>query len=190
VTAGANLFYVDRGARYLVIGRVYDMETPGRDGRTAARDQPRHAGRRRGQGQCRGRGRRGGEIAAAAPARGESPRQSAPPRCRSLGFRATEQSSGATGIGQSVTVFTDFRCGYCRALTSVLRSMDVKVVERPISVLGSRDIADRVYCAKNREEALHAAYAGEPFKAAANATPRVSMPTSSSPVAWAERGRP
>jgi len=42
--------------------------------------------------------------------------------------------------------------------------MNVRVVERPISVLGSRDIADRVYCAKNREEALHAAYAGEPLK--------------------------
>ena len=27
VTAGANLFYVDKSARYLVIGRVYDMET-------------------------------------------------------------------------------------------------------------------------------------------------------------------
>jgi thiol:disulfide interchange protein DsbC len=27
VTAGNNLFYVDRSGRYLVIGRVYDMET-------------------------------------------------------------------------------------------------------------------------------------------------------------------
>jgi thiol:disulfide interchange protein DsbC len=68
---------------------------------------------------------------------------------------------------QSVTIFTDFRCGYCRALTNVLRGMDVKVVERPISVLGSRDIADRVYCSKNQEQALYAAYAGEPFKAPA-----------------------
>ena len=43
--------------------------------------------------------------------------------------------------------------------------MNVRVVERPISVLGSRDVADRVYCARNREAALHAAYAGEPIKA-------------------------
>ena len=28
VTAGSNLFYVDRTGRYLVIGRVYDMESP------------------------------------------------------------------------------------------------------------------------------------------------------------------
>jgi thiol:disulfide interchange protein DsbC len=27
VTAGAQLFYVDRTARYLMIGRVYDMQT-------------------------------------------------------------------------------------------------------------------------------------------------------------------
>ena len=27
VVAGTTLFYVDRGARYLMIGRVYDMET-------------------------------------------------------------------------------------------------------------------------------------------------------------------
>jgi thiol:disulfide interchange protein DsbC len=43
---------------------------------------------------------------------------------------------------------------------------------------GSRDIADRVYCAKNREEALHAAYAGEPLKAARRRyARRASMPT-------------
>ena len=58
---------------------------------------------------------------------------------------------------RNYTIWRDFRCGYCRALTNVLRGMDVKVVERPISVLGSRDIADRVYCSKNQEQALHAA---------------------------------
>src|SRR3546814_19026331 len=42
--------------------------------------------------------------------------------------------------------------------------MNVRVVERPISVLRSRDVADRVYCATNREAALHAAYAGAPIK--------------------------
>src|SRR3546814_8097852 len=43
--------------------------------------------------------------------------------------------------------------------------MNVRVVGRPISVLGSRDVADRVYCARSREAALHAAYAGAPIKA-------------------------
>lgn len=35
VTAGSNLFYVDRSARYLVVGHVYDMQT--RQDLTAAR---------------------------------------------------------------------------------------------------------------------------------------------------------
>src|SRR3546814_12041919 len=35
ITAGENLFYVDSGARYLLIGRVYDMPT--RQDITAAR---------------------------------------------------------------------------------------------------------------------------------------------------------
>ncbi|MDQ2763818.1 MAG: DsbC family protein, partial [Pseudomonadota bacterium] len=35
VTAGSNLFYVDTSARYLVIGRIYDMQT--RQDLTAAR---------------------------------------------------------------------------------------------------------------------------------------------------------
>ena len=66
--------------------------------------------------------------------------------------------------GKTVTVFSDFRCGYCRALSNTLRTMNVRVIERPISVLGSRDLANQVYCAKNREEALHQAYAGEPLR--------------------------
>ena len=41
----------------------------------------------------------------------------------------------------------------------------MRVVERPISVLGSRDLADRVYCSRDREAALHAAYAGETLRA-------------------------
>ena len=43
---------------------------------------------------------------------------------------------GNRSAKHTVTVFTDFRCSYCRALTNVLRSMEVKVVERPISVGG------------------------------------------------------
>jgi thiol:disulfide interchange protein DsbC len=62
---------------------------------------------------------------------------------------------------QRVTIFTDFRCGYCRALVSALETMNVQVDERPISVLGPREISNRVYCAKDRPKALRLAYAGE-----------------------------
>ncbi|WP_210359113.1 DsbC family protein [Sphingomonas beigongshangi] len=168
VTAGSNLFYVDSGARYLIIGRVYDMET--RQDLTAARlleinpDMLVGGAAKANAAAADGEGE---EMAAAAPAQTRVEKTAVPARPAKLRLDGLSSDGaivwGNPG-GQTVTVFTDFRCGYCRALTNVLRSMNVRVVERPISVLGSRDIADRVYCAKNREEALHAAYAGEPLK--------------------------
>ena len=65
--------------------------------------------------------------------------------------------------GPTVTVFSDFRCGYCRALSGVLETMNVRVIERPISVLGSRDLANQVFCARDRRKAVKAAYAGAPI---------------------------
>ncbi len=172
VTAGANLFYVNHGARYLIIGRVYDMET--RQDLTAARlleinPDMLVGGAAKANAAAAGGGEEGGaEITTAAAGGG---RTTVPTRPAVLSLSGLP-SDGAIVWGnkaakQSVTIFTDFRCGYCRALTNVLRGMDVRVIERPISVLGSRDIADRVYCSKNQEQALHAAYAGEPFKAPA-----------------------
>jgi len=65
--------------------------------------------------------------------------------------------------GPTVTVFSDFRCGYCRALSGVLESMNVRVIERPISVLGSRDLANQVFCARDRRKAVKSAYSGAPI---------------------------
>ena len=171
VTAGSNLFYIDRGARYLIIGRVYDMET--QQDITAARllemnpdmlvGGAAKANMTGGQGDD--------EASAAMPTSGGTGRATAPARPAALSLSGLSDDGaivwGNKDAKQAVTIFTDFRCGYCRALANVLRGMDVKVIERPISVLGSRDIADKVYCAKNQEQALHAAYAGEPFKASA-----------------------
>ncbi|WP_176593142.1 DsbC family protein [Sphingobium sp. EM0848] len=175
ITAGANLFYVDPAARYLIIGRVYDMQT--RQDLTAARllemnpdmlvgaaASANAAANITGQDAQRAIATTAGNKAG--PAR--SP-VAATPRKLSLDGLGTEGAIvWGNPQGQSVTVFTDFRCGYCRALSNVLRAMNVKVIERPISVLGSRDLADRVYCAKDRERAVHAAYAGEPLAQAAN----------------------
>lgn len=169
VVAGDNLFYVDAGVRYLVIGRIYDMET--RQDITAARllemnpDMLVGAAARANSGVDeddlpRNRGAAIPARAAGKPAAGES---------RTLSLAALPKDGAiiwGNPTGETVTVFSDFRCGYCRALAQVLRDMKVRVVERPISVLGSRDIADRVYCAKDREAALHAVYAGETLKAA------------------------
>ena len=170
VTAGSNLFYVDNKARYLIIGRVYDMET--RQDLTAARlleiNPDMLVG---GAAKANAAASDGGGEADPVPQQGRGQKTSLPARPAKLSLDGLPKDGAiiwGNPAGQTVTVFTDFRCGYCRALTNVLRSMDVRVVERPISVLGSRDIADRVYCAKNREEALHAAYAGEPFKGTAS----------------------
>lgn len=169
VTAGANLFYVDHGARYLIIGRVYDMET--RQDLTAARlleinPDMLVGGAAKANAAGAGGEQGGGEVTTAALNGG---RTTVPARPAMLSLSGLPDEGaivwGNKAAKQSVTIFTDFRCGYCRALSNVLRGMDVKVVERPISVLGSRDVADRVYCSKNQEQALHAAYAGEPFKA-------------------------
>lgn len=174
ITAGDNLFYVDASARYLMIGRVYDMQTrqditaarllemnPDMLVGSAARANASVPGDNEGTGEDDAPSR-----LAAAPSRQTLPAAAAKTRKLSLSGLSQEGAIvWGNPAGQTVTVFTDFRCGYCRALTAVLKDMNLRVVERPISVLGSRDVADRVYCAKNREAALHAAYAGEPLKA-------------------------
>lgn len=168
ITAGDNLFYVDTGVRYLVIGRVYDMDT--RQDITAARLLEMNPDMLVGSAARANALASGGDDdetqqLAAVPTRVEKPVTAARPHKLSLsGLPQDGAIVWGNPAGQTITVFSDFRCGYCRALTSVLKEMNVRVVERPISVLGSRDVADRVYCAKNREAALHAAYAGEPIK--------------------------
>lgn len=170
VTAGSNLFYVSHDARYLIIGRVYDMET--RQDLTAARlleinpDMLVGGAARANAAAADGPEETGAEISTTA---GGAQRATVPVRPVALNLTSLPTDGaiiwGNRTAKQTVTIFTDFRCQYCRALTNVLRSMDVRVVERPISILGSRDLADQVYCSRNQEQALHAAYAGEPFKA-------------------------
>lgn len=174
ITAGANLFYVDPAARYLIIGRIYDMET--RQDLTAARLLEMNpdmlvgaAASANAAANVTGQDTQRAVGAAAGGKADPRPTPAAPP-LRKLSLDGLGKEGAiiwGNPHGQAVTIFTDFRCGYCRALSNVLRSMNVKVIERPISVLGSRDIADRVYCAKDREQAVHAAYAGEPMRGGA-----------------------
>lgn len=163
VTAGNNLFYVDRSGRYLVIGRVYDMET--RQDLTATRLLEINPDTLIGGAAKANNAPEGGEPPIAKAAGAASP--TTPLRLSLDGLPKDGAIVWGNQSGKTVTVFSDFRCGYCRALSNTLRSMNVRVVERPISVLGSRDLANQVYCAKNRETALHQAYAGEPLRNAA-----------------------
>ena len=159
VVAGQNLFYVDRSARFLVIGRVYDMQT--RQDLTAARLLALNPD------MLVGTAARANAAAEApeAPAAGGT-RVAQPALAQRLDLsRLSDKGAITWGSGpQTVTVFSDFHCGYCRALSQALETMNVKVIERPISVLGSREIADQVLCARDRHAAVRAAYAQDPIR--------------------------
>jgi len=152
VAAGTTLFYTDQGARYLIIGRVYDMET--RTDLTAARLLELNPDALIG--------------AAAGTAPGTPAGGGGAPAPRATAKRVSLADLPAKGAitwgpanGPKVTVFSDFRCSYCNQLSGVLRQVGARVEERPISVLGSRPLSEAVYCSKSQVSALHAAYAGE-----------------------------
>lgn len=159
VTAGNNLFYVDRSGRYLVIGRVYDMET--RQDLTATRLLEINPDTLVG----------GAAKANAAGDRGDAPltsadRPAAPVTPKHLSLDGLPKDGAivwGNPRGKTVTVFSDFECGYCKALSNALVSLNVRVIERPISALGTRALSNQVYCAKDQEQAVHRAYAREPL---------------------------
>jgi thiol:disulfide interchange protein DsbC len=181
VTAGKSLFYVDKSARYLIVGHLYDMET--RQDLTSARlleinpeallggasRRPKADGD---QADDDGDGAALASAEAGAPVARDYPVRRTAVAPAAVAGAGAEQSVSLAGLpasgaiqwgrgAQRVTIFTDFRCSYCRALVGTLETMNVTVIERPISVLGSRALSDRVYCAKDRVRALRLAYAGE-----------------------------
>lgn len=164
VQAGQNLFYTDPSGRYLIIGRVYDMET--RQDLTAARlleiNPDMLVGAAAGGGASAG----GAEGESEAPI--AAPRQETSAKVDPAALAALP-ANGAINWGrggQPVTVFSDVRCGYCQRLHETLGDMNVRVVERPISILGTRAISDAVICSRDPRRALGQAYAGEPVSAA------------------------
>ena len=164
VVAGASLFYVDPEARFLIVGRLYDMQT--RQDVTATRLLSLNPDLLIG-GAARAARQKESEDGETQPAQlGRAP--AAQPigtgetgRVVSLASLPKEGAIvwGAAS-GQTVTVFSDFRCGYCRQLSAALAELGVRVIERPISVLGTRLLSEQVYCAKNQQRALKAAYDG------------------------------
>lgn len=170
VTAGKSLFYVDKSARYLIVGHLYDMET--RQDLTSARLLEINPEALLGGASRRQEADDGGDALASAEAGTPVARDYPVRRTAAVAGARTEQSVSLAGLpasgaiqwgsgAQRVTIFTDFRCSYCRALTNTLETMNVTVIERPISVLGSRALSERVLCAKDRVRALRLAYAGE-----------------------------
>ncbi len=151
VASKSTLFYVDRAAKYLVIGRVYDMEA--RQDLTAARLLALNP-----------------DLLTAGAARrdggGEEPkpqqRPSVPARVSLAGLPANGAISWGPADGPKVVVFSDLHCGYCKKLEDELKAIGARVEERPISIFGaeSRRDAERVLCSPRPEISLRMAYSG------------------------------
>lgn len=150
VTAGPNVFYTDAAARYLVIGRVYDMQT--RQDLTAARllqMSPETLVKGAAQAQASEEGEGG---PAPRPADPKPVNLSELPKDGAIRWGAAQ--------GPKLVVFSDLHCTYCKALSGELAKAGFSVEERPISVLGTRQLSEAVYCAKDPVAALHGAYDG------------------------------
>lgn len=164
VVAGPSLFYVDPEAKFLIVGRLYNMES--RQDVTAARLLSLNPDLLIG-GAARAARQKESEDGETQPAQLGRPQTAQPVGAGETGRVVSLASLPKDGAivwgaasGQTVTVFSDFRCGYCRQLSSVLAELGVRVIERPISVLGTRALSEQVYCAKNQQRALKAAYDG------------------------------
>jgi thiol:disulfide interchange protein DsbC len=149
VVSGDTLFYIDETARYLFVGRLYDMEE--RRDVTAARLLELNP-----------------DLLAAGGARARSEQnETIPSEAAKTVDLASLPAEGAIRWGNPkgarLVVFSDFQCGYCQRLAAELVKAKVQVEERPISIFGaaSRQLSETVLCAKDPEKALHAAYAGE-----------------------------
>lgn len=163
VQASQNLFYIDHSARYLIIGRVYDMET--KQDLTAARLLEMNPDMLV-----------GGGVAPDDPpedtqAADKAQRGPAPDARIDPAALAALPANGAVTMGKggrTLTVFSDFRCGYCKRLHETLATLNVKVIERPISVLGTRPISEAVICAPDKRRAVSQAYEGASISSGAS----------------------
>ena len=152
VVAGTTLFYVDRSARYLMIGRLYDMEA--RSDLTATRLLELNP-----------------DLLAAGAAGRRDDEEAKPAAATPAAAKVDLASLPVKGAihwgpanGPRLVVLSDFHCGYCRKLAGELARMGARVEERPISIFGaeSRKLAEAVLCAPDAAVAAHAAYAGQP----------------------------
>ncbi len=162
IVAGRSVFYTSKNGRYLVIGRVYDVET--REDVTAARLLELSP-----------------DTLLASAARSESSAEAIPPQqlargganapidTRSSPPKLDPRTLGApgaiawggSGAAPRVTLFSDLNCGYCKMLHGELKKLGWQVDERFVSIMGSRPASEAVYCAKTPSQALQAAYRGD-----------------------------
>lgn len=156
VASKTSLFYVDHKAKYLVIGRIYDMEA--RQDLTAARLLALNP-----------------DLLAAGAAKrspaqddGAPPPRSTPAKVSLAGLDPKGAIHWGPANGPKAIVFSDFNCSYCKKLEAELIAIGARVEERPISILAkeSRTLAEQVLCANEPAAALRKAYAGQTLKSA------------------------
>lgn len=149
VVSGRNVFYTDAAAKILVIGHVYDLAAhvdlterklaqlkgvvAANDGKAVTRDLGGAAGEADGD------------------------------RISLDGLSRAGAIEWGPADGAHVAIFTDYHCPYCRALVHELEGQNVRVTEYPISILGTRNVAEQVICAPDRVRAMRDAYAGVPL---------------------------
>ena len=175
VAAGSTLFYTDQAARFLVIGRVYDMKT--RTDLTAARLLAINPDL-----LVNGAAHRD-DLDEAPPTKASSAKMRVVPSAALLkGLPANGAIAWGPVNGPRVIVFSDFRCPYCARLSQTLVELGARVEERPISVLGTRALSEAVLCSAAPEAALHAAYTGNRRRRATPGRPRPATPQDSTPM--------
>ena len=156
VVSGKNVFYTDPKAKVLVIGHVYDL--------TAHTDLTE-----RKLAELKA-------VVAGAPAttNGKAVTQDVTSSAVAAASEPRISLKGLTGAGAiewgpagapPVAIFTDYHCPYCRALVHELEGLNVRVTEYPISILGTRSVAEQVICATDKVRAMRDAYAGVPLPA-------------------------
>lgn len=153
VVSGDTLFYIDEAARYLFVGRLYDLEK--RRDVTATRlielnPDLLAAGAARAAG-------------GADSADQSHPAKAAKSKVDTAGLPKDGAVHWGNPRGEKLIVFSDFQCGYCRQLTGALTDTGLFIEERPISIFGasSRRMAEGVLCARDPIKAMHQAYAGQ-----------------------------
>lgn len=155
VVSEKTLFYIDERARYLFVGRLYDMES--RADLTAAKLlelNPQLL------------------VAGTANANGSERDAAKGPKNKSASKVPVDKLTPSGAIhwgpktGPKLIVFSDFNCSYCKRLTAELKKARIRVEERPISIFGekSRKLAEAVICSRDPAKALHQAYSGKALK--------------------------
>ena len=152
VVSEKTLFYIDERARYLFVGRLYDMES--RADLTAAKLLELNPELL---------------VAGAKDADASGP-TAAPQPAGKLASKVPVADLNPSGAvhwgpksGLKLIVFSDFNCSYCKRLTAELKKAGVRVEERPISIFGekSRKLAEAVICSRDPAKTLHQVYSGE-----------------------------